>query len=287
MAFPATAILVLIASPGDTAEERAAIQLQLNKWNVTRGEREGIVLVPWLYEQHAVPMMGDHPQSVINGQAVDRADVVVAFFDSKLGTETPAAVSGTAEEITRANDAGKPVHVYFSNEDIPRSADPKQLVKLEKFKKDLQAKGLLGEYNSPDQLANQVTSAIDYDVSTQEWSTTTPRQASGGADLVARHDYERIPSGTSSNGKPRYRTTTNHLVISNKGDRTAMGVRVSMEPGEFMFEGPEEPFDLPKDSEVQYSLIGIRSCNAQVNLRWEEDGQPKEAHPTITVKGSV
>ena len=55
MTFTATAIVVLIASPGDTAEERAMIQLQLSKWNVNRGEREGVVAVPWLYEQHSVP----------------------------------------------------------------------------------------------------------------------------------------------------------------------------------------------------------------------------------------
>ena len=71
-----------------------------------------------------MPVLGGPPQSVINAQAVGRADVVVAFFDSRLGTETPEAVSGTAEEIKRAHAAGKPIHVYFSTEDIPSSADP-------------------------------------------------------------------------------------------------------------------------------------------------------------------
>lgn len=83
--------------------------------------------MPWLYEQHSVPLLGGHPQSVINAQAVDRADVVVAFFDSRLGTATPEAVSGTAEKIKRAHAEAKPVHIYFSTEDIPRSADPDQL----------------------------------------------------------------------------------------------------------------------------------------------------------------
>jgi hypothetical protein len=30
------------------------------------------------------------------------ADVVVAFFDARLGIETPEAVSGTAEEVSDA-----------------------------------------------------------------------------------------------------------------------------------------------------------------------------------------
>jgi nucleoside 2-deoxyribosyltransferase len=73
-------------------------------------------------------MLGGHAQSIINAQAVSRADVVVAFFDARLGTETPEEVSGTAEEISRAHRDGKPVHAYFSNEAVQRgSVDPEQL----------------------------------------------------------------------------------------------------------------------------------------------------------------
>lgn len=71
MSFSADAILVLIASPSDTADERAAVYEALGQWNVSRGEREAIVVIAWLYEQHAVPLLGDGPQSVINHQAFD------------------------------------------------------------------------------------------------------------------------------------------------------------------------------------------------------------------------
>lgn len=286
MTFTATAIVVLIASPGDTADERAAIQLQLSRWNVGRGERESVVAIPWLYEQHSVPVLGGHPQSVINAQAVDRADVVVAFFDSRLGTETPEAVSGTAEEIKRAHAAGKPVHVYFSTEDIPRSADPEQLMKLAQFKRDMQAEGLLGEYSSPENLANQVSNAIDYDVNTQNWSST-PRQIEApiAAVLEAHHDYQREQNGVDNKGKSRYRTTANHLVISNKGGATATGVQITAEEidGQFLFDDPD-PFDLTKGSELQFSLIGIRSGNARVKMAWTEDGEAREVEQSIRVR---
>jgi hypothetical protein len=36
---------------------------------------------------------------------------VVAFFDSRLGTATGVDVSGTAEEISQAEQDGKPVHI--------------------------------------------------------------------------------------------------------------------------------------------------------------------------------
>lgn len=77
-----------------------------------------------VWERQAVPEVGGRPQALINSQAVDRADVVVAFFDSRLGSHTGVDVSGTAEEIHRATDLGKPVHVYFSNERLPRDTDP-------------------------------------------------------------------------------------------------------------------------------------------------------------------
>jgi len=286
MTFAANAIVVLVASPGDTAEERAAIQLQLSRWNVARGEREGVVVVPWLYEQHSVPVMGGHPQTVINTQAVDRADVVVAFFDSRLGTETPEAVSGTAEEIKRAHAAGKPVHVYFSTADIPRSADPGQLAQLADFKKALESEGLLGKYSDPENLANQVSTAIDYDVSTQNWaSTVVQRAGQTGAVLEARHDHHKEPNGVDSKGKPRYRTTANDLVIRNTGDATASGVEIALDTisGQFHFEVPPA-FDLTKNSEVQFPLMAIRSGNAKVNMTWTEDGEIRQETQSIIVR---
>ena len=53
-------------------------------------------------------------------------------------------MSGTAREIERTADAGKPVHVYFSNEPVSRSVDPKELARLNKFRAEMEAKGLLG-----------------------------------------------------------------------------------------------------------------------------------------------
>lgn len=285
MTFIATAIVVLIASPGDTADERAMIQLQLSRWNVSRGEREGVVAIPWLYEQHSVPVLGGHPQTVINAQAVDRADVVVAFFDSRLGTETPEAVSGTAEEIKRAHAAGKPVHVYFSTEDIPRSADPQQLAKLAKFKKDMESEGLLGQYSSPENLASQVSNAIDFDVNTQNWSLPTSRAAdTTGAVLEARHDHRKEQNGVDGKGKPRYRTIANHLVITNTGESAATNIHVTVEEidGQFTFEEPA-PFNLTRNSEMQFSMIALYSGNAKVNMTWTEDGEPRETTQSIRV----
>ena len=271
MTFFATAIVVLVASPGDTADERAVVQLGLSRWNVSRGDREGAVVVPWLYEQHAVPMLGGHVQSIINAQAVDRADVVVAFFDARLGTETPEAVSGTAEEITRPHRDGKPVHVYFSNEAVERhTVDPDQLRALAEFKATLGSEGLLGSYENPQHLASQVVSAIDYDVNSRDWGATVRKLNSNGAVLKARHLHSREFSGTDRNGKAKYRTTANQLVMLNDGDRTAEAVRLTAEAlsGSIHFEEPAEPFDLTPGSEIGFLMIP----NGNTNVSIECDG---------------
>lgn len=161
---------VVVASPGDAAEERGSVRRELNDWNVRNGRRQHVALLPWLFERHAIPTMGGRPQALINSQAVDQADVVVAFFDRRLGTATGVDVSGTAEEIRRAIALGKPVHVYFSSEDLPRDVDIEQLTAFKDFKAELETNGLLGQYTDPSDLAGQVIRALEADIDEHGWS---------------------------------------------------------------------------------------------------------------------
>ena len=50
----------------------------------------------------------------LNDQLVDRCDILVGMFWTKLGTSTGVAASGTVEEIDRFVAAGKPAMLYFS-----------------------------------------------------------------------------------------------------------------------------------------------------------------------------
>lgn len=59
-------------------------------------------------------------------------------------------MSGTAEEINRADRLGKPVHVFFSEEDISRAdLDTTQLIALQEFRSELEQRGQLGTYGDP------------------------------------------------------------------------------------------------------------------------------------------
>lgn len=162
MAYDARVLKVFIASPGDTELERDAVADELLRWNDARAEREKIMLAPWRWELHSVPEVGGSAQSAIDRQALDKCDVVIALFKTRLGTATDDAVSGTAHEILRAHQAGKPVHVYFSKESLPNDIDIAELQRLHKFRNELE--GLIGQYDNVNNLRSKVNHAIERDL---------------------------------------------------------------------------------------------------------------------------
>jgi len=163
MAFSAHVLRVMIASPGDTREERDAVERSLHGWNTSRAEREQVILLPARWETDAVPRLGGSGHSVINDQLVDRADVIIALFDSASArqprTQFPAPrkrSSGPTRQASRK--------MYFSQEPLPRDGDAKQLAALRKLQASLESQGLLGSYGNPEDLAFQVRSAVEHDL---------------------------------------------------------------------------------------------------------------------------
>lgn len=295
MPQPMTGVLVVIASPGDAAEERATARDALVDWNISRGRREGVALLPWLWERHVVPRMGDRPQALINSQAVDQADIVVAFFDSKLGSATGVDVSGTAEEINRGIDMGKPVHVYFSEEALPRDVDQEQLAALRAFQEELQQRGVLGSYSDPKDLGAQVVRAVEADLAEADWSNTqaSPQAAAvRGAALRWEHRQEREPY-QDSKGRLKHRTKMNDLVVTNEGDADAENMSFTVEAvGDTGFafpEPPTEPVTIHQGSSMGWLLIptpsfGNSGNTVKIEARWTESGEPKGHTRTVVLR---
>jgi len=290
-----TGVLVLMASPGDAVEERSAVRDALNDWNITRGRRELIALLPWLWERHAIPRVGGRPQALINAQAVDQSDVVIAFFDSRLGTSTGVDVSGTAEEINRASDMGKFVHVYFSEEPLPRDVDPQQLLLLQAFKHDLQMRSLLGSYSDAQDLAGQVVRAIESDLDEASWgggNGMAMPPLTPGVILHWEHDHRREQKGVDGRGNATYRTTANDLVVRNDGSLAAEGLEFNVSPvgdTQFLFEGPGEPVTLSPQSSMSWSLVptphmGASGRTIEIAARWAEAGEERRENRTITLR---
>ena len=124
---------VAIASPGDVDRERDAILKVFTRWN---DAHDHAFLHPVMWEYSSVPTLGDHPQHLLNEQIIERSDLLIAIFWSRLGTPTPTADSGTVEEIREVIKRKGPecVMLYFCKRSLPYDIDPNELARLRKFR---------------------------------------------------------------------------------------------------------------------------------------------------------
>lgn len=149
MTFEATACNVMIASPSDVQVERNIVRDVIHEWNAVNASTRRIVLLPVRWESHSTPLMGDHPQSIINWQVLKNSDLLIAVFWTRLGTPTQNSISGTVEEIEEHVTAGKPAMIYFSSVPVAMdSVDQDQYAALTKFKNACKARGLFYSFES-------------------------------------------------------------------------------------------------------------------------------------------
>jgi hypothetical protein len=105
----------MVSYPGDAREPASRVREALLRWHTVRSQREGVGLVVKWWPDDAISdaEYGSDGQAVFNRRVGDQADIVFAVFQQRAGTETLRSSSGTIEEIERAAEAGKPVHVFF------------------------------------------------------------------------------------------------------------------------------------------------------------------------------
>ena len=184
MVFSATVIRVMIASPSDVPEARDAVEKAIHGWNDANARIRGVVLLPWRWETSSVPVQGAHPQDLINAQGVDDSDVVFALFGGRLGSPTLSAVSGTAEEVDRAQEQGKPVHMLFSTAPLPNDVDVDQLQALREFRTLMQDRGILGEFSNEEQLTVLVWRTLEHDLTLFNLSPSPALTSRTGVSII-------------------------------------------------------------------------------------------------------
>lgn len=148
MAFQATVIPVMIASPGDVSEERDVIRGVIHDWNDVNAEHTHTMLSAVGWETHSSPEMGARAQEIINTRVLKNCDLLIGVFWTRLGTPTGESLSGSVEEIEEHIQAGKPAMIYFSSKPVaPASIDLVQYEKVKEFQEKLKALGLIETYN--------------------------------------------------------------------------------------------------------------------------------------------
>jgi hypothetical protein len=158
MAYDAKVLKVMIASPGDVANERRIARDVVHEWNAIHSQDRATVLLPIAWETHAIPSMGERAQEIINKQLVRDTDLLVGVFWTRIGTPTGAATSGTVEEVEEHLRAGKPVMLYFSTAPVrPDSVDEEQYCALKEFRESCRQRGLVEEYESIGEFREKLT----------------------------------------------------------------------------------------------------------------------------------
>ena len=155
MVYPANVINIMIVSPGDVGEERDLVQDKISIWNSKHSEEYGLILKPLRWEIDSYPGVGK-AQSLINSQVVNKSDMAIAIFWSKLGTPTDNHPSGSVEELEAHIEDGKPAMVFFSKANLPNDIDTTQVDNLRSFKSTISNRCFYSEYENMTDLSEQL-----------------------------------------------------------------------------------------------------------------------------------
>ncbi len=181
------------------------------------------------------------------------------------------------EEIRLAHAAGKPVHVWFSEEPIPRGADLQQVQAVKEYREALAAEGLYGSFTSPEDLAAKVRQAIENDLAGLDLGVAQrPLDVQSGALLRARHKHDREPH-QDRRGRVTYRSRNHRPIVRNTGTASAAQVTLNLSAPEengsppFLHDPSPPPTILP-GGEFAWPLMMTNNTSRQcrVTMTWQE-----------------
>lgn len=180
MSYSAFTFNVMIASPGDVASERAIVRDVVYEWNAVNSNARKIVLLPIGWESHSSPEMGASAQAIINDQVLNKCDLLIGVFWTRIGTATDDYLSGTVEEIEKHIEAGKPAMLYFSSQPVAMdTVDLDQVAKLKSFKESCRQRALYESYDSHSDFKTKFYRHLQLKVNEHSlFQTVTPEMAS-------------------------------------------------------------------------------------------------------------
>lgn len=142
---------IMIGCPSDITEEVNIAKRIILKWSCTNAEAHQMVLLPLHWSDNSYPGVGQHPQKMLDRQLVDKSDMLVCIFGSKIGTATDTSDSGSIEEIEEHIKTGKHVMIFFKQQGDLLHADLAQIKKLQDFRTRIQNKAMWCEYEDAGQ----------------------------------------------------------------------------------------------------------------------------------------
>lgn len=168
--YQANVYRIMIGSPSDIKEEISIAREVLNNWNNLNSEKNRMVLLPIHWFISSYPAMGKHPQKLLNEQLVEKSDLMICIFGTRLGSPTDTEISGTVEEIKEHRKAGKDVMVFFKNSvDDISSVDLQQLQKIKDFKESIKNDVLWQEFSDAKDFEHKLSEKLQLYIN-DNWS---------------------------------------------------------------------------------------------------------------------
>ena len=154
---------IFIASPSDVMDERDEACKVIAEWNAANSLSRSVILEPVRVETHSQVTHGAHPQDLINGQLLERCDLLLAVFWSKIGTLTIKDGSGTIQEIREFAElkGHERVLLFFCNRNIPYSTETSKIEAVKQFKNSIKDKGPYREFESVTDFARAFRQQLD------------------------------------------------------------------------------------------------------------------------------
>lgn len=179
----------MIGCPSDIKDEINVVYDVLNEWNDCNSETNNIVLLPIHWSKSSFPEVGAHPQKILDKQLVDKSDLMVCIFWTKLGTPTDTDESGTIEEIKEHIKAGKNVMVFFKNSANLSSLDTEQFKQVQNFKKRFP--GLYADFNDEKDFKDIFLKALQKYIN-QKWLNNKAQSQQEGKPTAKKFNAEEF-----------------------------------------------------------------------------------------------
>lgn len=182
--YSATVYRIMFGSPSDIKEEIQVAFQVLNHWNSLHSEQSKIVLLPLHWSISSYPSMGKHPQKILDEQVVEKSDLLICIFGTRLGSPTDTEISGTVEEIKEHRKSGKDVMIFFKQSvDDLSSVDPQQLQKIKGFKESIKNDALWCEFSNTSDFEKKFADSLQLYVR-EHWTDSIVEKGSGSSTRI-------------------------------------------------------------------------------------------------------
>ena len=192
MAYQATILNVMIASPNDVSEERQLVRDAIYEWNAIHSKQFGVMLNPVGWETHIAPEMGSRPQEIINKSILNNSDILFGLFWTRLGSPTGEYVSGTVEEISKHCKNKKLASIYISRKSYPDNIDLQQLQLLRDQTQIWLKDGLLEFYDDQSVFKQKIKDHLSLHIQQNEYIQTIVNELNSNDTAIQSYTEKAI-----------------------------------------------------------------------------------------------